>query len=449
MDLEKQRLLLSCLLADRDLLATCVGILKPSYFDPSLKKAVRFAIEYFERYKAAPTLATVRAESGVQLAELATITKAEQRYVADEVERFCRNKAMEEAILKGPELLKQGDYAAIEEHIRAAIAVGLQRDIGMDYFHDTAARLQRTLAERELISTGWPEVDELIGGGLARQELITFLANSGGGKSMTMLNLAKNLLLQGLNGVYISLEMSEAVISRRLDSMLTGIAQEALAKQVQQVTALLDKVKATRQAGDFIIKRLPENRTNVHHVRSYLEHLEQARGFKPDFIVIDYIDIMGSTHQVSFENMFIKDKLVTEEIRSLGFDYDCVMISASQLGRSALEAEKLHQGHVQGGMSKINTSDYVIGIKQEDSMRAAGEVYFDCLKSRNSAGVGRRLLLGWDQVSLNITSLSPKGTSLKLARSAANVGLASARQPAQPAGGQQGEEASIINLIET
>jgi hypothetical protein len=123
---------------------------------------------------------------------------------------------------------------------------------------------------------------------------------------------------------------------------------------------------------------------------------------------------MGTTTKISLDNLFIKDKYVTEEVRSLGFDFNAIIISASQLGRQAIEADKLSQAHIQGGISKINTSDYTIGIKQDDLMKAAGELYYDCLKSRNSGNVGKRALMGWDPVSLNVFSLQAKAARLEL-----------------------------------
>jgi len=91
--------------------------------------------------------------------------------------------------------------------------------------------------------------------------------------------------------------------------------------------------KASTKMGKFIIKRMPENRTNANTIRSYLQQLEQSTGFTPDFIVVDYIDIMGTSMSISYDNLFVKDKYVTEEVRSLGFDFNAVVISASQLGR--------------------------------------------------------------------------------------------------------------------
>ena len=444
MDVEKQRLLLSIIACNRDLMALTAGILKPSYFDPTLKKTVKFMMEYFEKYRDVPKLATIRAEAGTVLEDAGKIERADIAYVAHEVEEFCRNRAVTEAIFQGPELLDKQDFGKIIEVLKAAISVGLQKDIGLDYFDNPEERLRRTLEDEAKISTGWPDLDVALGGGIGRQELILFAANSGGGKSMTMLNLAHNLLAQGLNGVYISLEMGEGTVSKRLDSMISHIAQEHLLKEMQRVAHAIEKA-GDDGMGRFIIKRMPENRTNINHVRSYLQQLEQSKGFVPDFIVLDYIDIMGTTHAISSDNMFIKDKYVTEEARSLGFDFNAIIISASQLGRGAIEAEKLNQGHIQGGISKINTSDYTVAVKQDDLMRSAGEIYFEILKSRNSGGVGQRILLGWDPISLLVKTLKNTKSQLQLAKKSKTVILGTEGTVFT----KKSEDGGVLNLMNT
>lgn len=396
-------------------MALTAGMIKPSYFDPSLKKSVKFMLDYFEKYRDVPKTSIIRAETGIVLDDVGQITRAETEYVSKELEGFCQTRAALEAVIAGPELIQKGDYSALIKSLKDATSVGLQKDLGLDYFHDPITRLEATLNNQARISTGWPELDEFLGGGVARQELITFLANSGGGKSMTMLNLCRNFLEQGLNGVYITLEMAEGVVSKRLDSMISKVAQGDLFKDMHKVADSISK--ASKKYGQFRIKRFAEGRTTVHDVRAWLQQLEQATGFRPDFICVDYIDIMGTTAAIKLDNMFTKDKYVTEEIRGLGFDYNAIMISAAQLGRAAIEAEELNQSHIQGGMSKINTSDYVIGVRQDDLMRSAGEIWFQIMKSRNSGGVGKKLLLAWDAISLLIRSRMNLGGNggLKLA----------------------------------
>lgn len=410
MDLETQKVVLSAIVSDRDLMALTSPMLKPSYFDTSLKKSVKFLLEYFEKYRDVPKHVVFTAQTGIKIEDIGKLSRADFEYLSKETATFCQERAITEAMIKGPDYLEKGDFGGLIQTLKDAIAVGLQQDLGMDYFKNPEERLRQTLISEAKISTGWQELDDALGGGIGRQELLMFAANSGVGKSMTMLNLARNLLLKGLNGVYISLEMAEGVVSKRLDSMISKVGQDSLLKELNKVAAEVEK--ASGKMGKFIIKRMPENRTNVNHIRSYLQQLEQATGFRPDFIVVDYIDIMGTTHSVSLENLFVKDKFVTEEVRSLGFDFNAIMISASQLGRGAIDAEKISQSHIQGGISKINTADYVVALKQDDLMRSAGEMGMEILKSRNSGGVNKKLLMGWDPVSLVISSLNKNGLTV-------------------------------------
>ena len=449
MEIQKQQLLLECLVSSPDLFALCTSIVKTNYFDPTLRHAVHFSQEYFNKYKEVPTKAQIRAETGLVI-DTHELTKGEAKYVADEIEQFCRNKAIETAILAAPKLLEKQDFGKIESSLKEAISVGLTRDLGIDYFNDPTARLKALLDNTIVIPTGWHDVDEILGGGVSRQELLMFMANSGVGKSVAMLNLALNLMKQKLNGIYITLELAERVVSKRLDSMLTSIAQGEILKNIDLVSSRV--VNAAADYGKLFIKRMPESTTNANHIRSYIKEFQQTHGFLPDFIVVDYLDLMTTNHKIALDNLFIKDKYVAEEVRALGFEFDCLMISASQMGRSALEAENINQGHIQGGISKVNTADNLIAIIQSEQMRAAGEYMFEFAKTRNSNGVGQQVLLGWDPVSLRITNLGQNGNQLPFNKKNSPTPPKSdyVMPSSLPAFGKEPQAAgSLLNLMKT
>ena len=221
-----------------------------------------------------------------------------------------------------------------------------------------------------------------------------------------MQNLAVNLLAQGLNGIYITLELSEDVVAKRFDSMITGIAQADITKNISSIAHDIETIKD--EMGKFKIKRLPENATNSNHLRAYIKKVENTEGWSPDFIVVDYLDLMTTNQKIGQENLFIKDKFVAEEVRALGWEFNALMISASQLGRSAIDAEKITQGHIQGGISKINTCDNAIAIIQNEQQRALGEYWFEFIKTRNSNGVGKKIMLLWDGLCLRISNKREK-----------------------------------------
>jgi hypothetical protein len=132
-------------------------------------------------------------------------------------------------------------------------------------------------------------------------------------------------------------------------------------------------------------------------------------GIIPDVIAIDYLDLMSPNSKVSAEAIFIKDKYVSEEVRSIGNEYDCIVLSASQFGRGGYQsAEKSDQSsdNIAGGISKVNTTDNLFAIIQSEQMKTKGEYMLKLLKTRSSSGVGNFVPLSWDSVSLRIGSVS-------------------------------------------
>lgn len=407
--LSKQKLLFTLLLSSTELLVKCSSILKPEYFDPTLKKAVTFTLDYLHKYRATPTILQLHAETGYDAELVDTLTRDQVAYATDEVEKFCQHEAVVSAIIAAMSKAGEQDYGAIVEDMKAAVSVGLIKDTGIEYFIDVMQRLQAELENPTKLSTGWTEVDDLLDGGPGRQELLLFAANSGGGKSLVKANLGLNLVKQGYNGVYISLEMAGSVVDKRFHQMLAGIGSGDILKKMSEVAS---KVEAYgKDAGRFFIKRLPESTTNANNIRAYLKELEQTHNFRPDFVIVDYLDLMSPVRKVAVDNLFIKDKYVAEEVRAIGTEYDCLMISSSQLGRSALEANIIGQQHIQGGISKINTCDAFIGILLTDQLKSLGEIMFHFGKTRNSSGVGKVCTLKFDPISLRISNLdtSPKG----------------------------------------
>lgn len=355
-DTTKQKIILELLLANQDLFARCNSIIKPSYFDASLKKGVSYLQTHFEKYRELPSPIILKAETGLG-ADIHALSKGEQDYVADEIEVFCRNKAVEEAIYAGPDLLEKGDYETIWQKIREAAQISLNRDLGLSYFENPAARLHDLANNSPYLLSGWTEFDELVGG-VAKQEIVLFAAASGVGKSIVMSNLAINLVRQGYRGVYITLELADRVVGKRLDSMVTGINQKEILFNIDEVA---DKVLAFKQktGGDLYVKRMPETITTANHIRAYLKEFQQSQGYTPDFVIVDYLDLMMSNRNVSLENVWLADKFKSEELRAVGAEFDLAMITASQLGR-CLEINSLVE--LEDG-SKQRIIDIKIGDK--------------------------------------------------------------------------------------
>jgi KaiC/GvpD/RAD55 family RecA-like ATPase len=394
----KQQLLLEYLVSSPDTFALCKSIIHSDFFDPEYRKTVEFIHSYYDKYNSTPSPDQIDAETGVEL-QLRQVTRDEIKYCSEEIETFCRRKAIERAILASPSLIEKGDYGKVENIIRDAISTSLNKDLGVDYFEDPASRLEAMLQEAPRTTTKWKLFDEMIGGGIARTEMLMFSANSGGGKSIALANLALNMTSQGFNVLYLSLELSEKMISQRFDMMLTGIPTVNWRNNVKEISASLNQIAP--HMGKLVIKRM-ESGTNCNAIRGYLKEFELKNGYIPDLLVVDYLDIMGANEKVSADNIFEKDKRAAEQLRDIGFDYDMFIATASQQNRSAIEANELHQGHIAGGLSKVNTVDVYCSVILTPTMKAAGEIGFTFLKTRSSDGVGKTIYLKWDNNSLRI-----------------------------------------------
>jgi hypothetical protein len=139
-----------------------------------------------------------------------------------------------------------------------------------------------------------------------------------------------------------------------------------------------------------------------------LKEVQIQTGIKVDFVMIDYLDlVMPVSVKVNPNDQFIKDKYVAEELRNLAKELGMLMVTASQLNRSAVEEIEFDHSHIAGGISKINTADYVFGIFTSRSMRERGKYQIQCMKSRSSTGVGQKIDLEYNIETMRISDSNP------------------------------------------
>jgi archaellum biogenesis ATPase FlaH len=321
----------------------------------------------------------------------------------DDFEQFTRHKSLERAILQSADLLEKHDYGQVETLVKQAVQIGLARDMGTDYFADPKARLLGLKDKNGQVTTGWESLDRKLFGGMNRGELNIFAAASGGGKSLFLANLGVNWALQGLNVVYITLELAEALVSMRIDSMLTGVGTREIFKNIDDVEM---KVKMIgKKSGMLQVKYMPSGKT-ANDIRAYLKEYEIKVGKKVDVLLVDYLDLlMPIGKKISAENLFVKDKYVSEELRNLAMEKQCVFVTAAQLNRAAVEEVEFDHSHISGGLSKIQTADNVIGIFTSRAMRERGRYQIQLMKTRSSSGVGQKLDLDFNIDTLRISDL--------------------------------------------
>jgi hypothetical protein len=216
-------------------------------------------------------------------------------------------------------------------------------------------------------------------------------------------NLGVNFALAGLNVVYLTLELSEALVSMRIDSMVTGVSTREIFKDLDDVEM---KVKMIgKKSGMLQVKYMPSGKT-ANDVRAYLKEYEIKCGKKVDVLLVDYLDLlMPIGKKISAENLFVKDKYVSEELRNLAMEKQCVFVTAAQLNRGAVEEVEFDHSHISGGVSKVQTADNVFGIFTSRAMRERGRYQLQLMKTRSSSGVGMKIDLEFNVDTLRISDL--------------------------------------------
>jgi len=400
MDSKKQKLLIELLISSPDTFALCQSIVESSYFDPEFRNAVTFIKGYYNDYSTTPSIAQIEAESG-QKFQIHEIKQDEVKYCATEIERFCKQGAMKKLSLALPNLIKEEKYGEAQEQMKLAALVSLTKDLGLRYFDTVEERLQKMLEEDPTFPTGWTAVDEALFGGISRKELLLVSANSGGGKSITLSNLAFNFVNQGMNVLYLSLELSEPVVAQRFDTMFTGISRRNWKDHIDEIITGVRAAGNKECEGIIDIVHMPSG-TTANQIRAYLKEYYLFHDMMPDLLIVDYLDKMSPNERVSADNVFEKDKRCSEQLRDIGVDHNMFIATASQLNRSAVNTMEHDHSHIAGGISKINEADVYWSIIMTPEMKAQGKCVFIFQKTRNSDGVGTQVHLKWDPRFLRI-----------------------------------------------
>jgi len=400
---EVQKLYLELMLADAEVFVRCQGIFDHTLFDRKLQDAAEFVNEYAKQYSVLPDYEMVNASCRIDLQRPEDVKEGHMEWLMDEFESFTRHKALERAIINSADLLEKHDYGQVEVMIKEAVQIGLAKDMGTDYFADPRSRLMRIKDKNGQISTGWPSLDRRLFGGMNRGELNIFAGGSGAGKSLFLANLGVNWALQGLNVVYLTLELSEDLVCMRMDAMTTGIHTKEIFKELDDVEM---KVRIIgKKSGAYQVKYMPSGKT-ANDIRAYLKEYEIKNSKKVDVLLVDYLDLlMPISKKISPADLFIKDKYVSEELRNLAVEKQCILVTAAQLNRGAVEEVEFDHSHISGGLSKIQTADNVFGIFTSRAMRERGRYQIQLMKTRSSSGVGQKVDLEFNLETLKITDL--------------------------------------------
>lgn len=369
-----------------------IAHLKPAYFrNPVLQHMCKLIKEYWEKYDCSPTMDYLKNERPEQipkdlyeenLQKLENVSLEDLEYTENLFVDFCKQQMLKNAILKSQKYIQEKNFKKVEELVREAVSIGdALIDLGLNYFTDFS-RLERKKEGREYVPTLIKALDECLGGGLSSKSLGVILGGTGVGKSMTLINFCKAAVLQQINCVYYTMELSAEKIALRFDCSFLGKTKAEILNYFRKTEEGIRKLYEQKVAGaNLIIKEYPSGEATVDDIRSHLIALAR-RGIIVGEIFIDYAEIMRSRTPVDEFRFRIKD--IYEGLRALAVEFSIPVWTAHQVTREALERVNLSLRDVSEAHWASNIADVIVAICQTPEERAKGTFRFRILKNRDN-----------------------------------------------------------------
>ena len=386
---------------NRAFLAKVLGCLEPEYFESKVFKLLfRQYKEYFKIYDDIPSKEiskrwlkkTLDEDDAFINAILDDIfiegyvpKESEKQYLLDEITIFAKRAKMKEAIIKSVDLVQENKFDEITELMTSALKFNIDVKLGYDLYDvDGRYAAIRDSLENKM-STGFTQLDDVLGGGWARKEINCVLGPPGMGKSIFLVNLGFLSLMKQYNVVHYSFEMSEERLGLRYDAVATSLAQKDLFNHPDKIKERYRGMKAVSKAR-LRIKEFPTATASIYDLEAHLEQLKMYEGFVPDIVIVDYGDIMKSVHQS--KNTYEEQGWIFRELRGMAIKRNVVMLTATQAKRDSLDPrggtkEVVGMDQVADSMEKNRILDSLFSIVQSKNLRQHGKIGLFVAKNRN------------------------------------------------------------------
>lgn len=388
------------------------------YNNPDIQYLANNAKLFFQEYKEAPSREQMKAIIKGDKKELAPeivdsiydveINAYDDDFLKDTTEGWIRFRSLNHNLFEAVTLVKTTDITLenVTDVVRRAATVvadtnliSFDRDLGDDFWDPDS---HRNIKSDKVPST-WEYWNKVSYGGLDRKTLTCYIGGTNVGKSIVLCNDAASYVRQGKNVLFITCEMAKEKVTRRISANLLDMTLEDYDKLVEDPAKVKKKLNLFRknsffEPGKLRIKELPTGQGTVLDVERYIKEVEESQHYKVDVVIIDYINIMCNYRQPNSENTYLKIKTLAEDLRGLAVKYDVLMITASQIGRGALDSSDINLTDVSESMGLMHTVDNGLGIIQTEEMRigeliegkAVPYYWMKILKIREGEGKGHK-----------------------------------------------------------
>ena len=424
-----ERTTLSNLVSNEEYCRKVLPFIKADYFDIKEERVVFEEITNFvDKYKRIPTKISLEIEVEsrkdltqdqhtkiVEIIQTLDATEVDMEWLVDTTEKFCKDKAIYNAIVDGISIIdgkdKKRSADAIPSILTDALAVCFDNAVGHDYFDDAEERFEFYHKIEERIPFDLDFFNKITKGGLPQKTLNIALAGTGVGKSLFMCHMAASCLSQGKNVLYITLEMAEERIAERIDANLMNISMEDLHDLPKKMFD--DKITKLQKKtnGKLIVKEYPTATAHSAHFRGLIKELAIKRTFKPDMIFIDYLNICASSRLKGATNVnsYTYIKSIAEELRGLAVECNVPIMSATQTTRSGFTSSDLGLEDTSESFGLPATADFMFALISNEELEGLNQIVVKQLKNRyNDPTVNKRFVLGIDRSKMRLYDCEQK-----------------------------------------
>jgi replicative DNA helicase len=371
---------LASLLNHKEFLINIHDILSEDYFDNQAHKwVVKEILKYYDKYHTTPTMEVLRVELKKVQNEVLQISIKEQlkeaykssnddlAYIEEEFSAFCKNQQLKKALLQSVDLLQAGDYDSIKFMIESALKAGQDKNLGHEYNKDIETRYREE--QRITVPTPWDDFNELLQGGLGGGDFGLIFGNPGGGKSWALIALGGHAAKLGYNVIHYTLELGEDYVGRRYDAYFSNIPVNKVTQHKSQISEIIPQIP-----GNVIIKEFPTGKASISTVESHIRKCIDL-DYKPDLILIDYVDLLRSKKFSKERKDEIDDIYVGT--KGLARELNLPIWSVSQVNRAGAKDDIIEGDKAAGSYDKIMITDFAASLsrKKEDKVNGTGRLH--------------------------------------------------------------------------
>ena len=420
-----ETMILKELVYNEDFSRKVLPFIKPEYFTDKKEKIIFNEVrDFILKYNSNPTYESlnisinnkpdVREEDVKDIREILSdinenkTPEPNQTWLIGQTEKFCQEKALYNAVLESISIMdnkSKKSKGAIPEILSEALAVTFDPHVGHDYIDDTEERFESYHKKESKIPFMLDYFNEITNGGLPKKTLNIILGGTGVGKTLVMCDLTCGYLLQGFNVLYITMEMAEEKIAERVDANLLNVDLVDLVNLPKDLYMKKIENLKSKVTGKLIIKEYPTASASVINFRSLLAELNLKRNFKPDVIIVDYLNICASSRVKPSNNInsYTYIKMIAEELRGMAVEYNVPLISATQVNRTGYSSSDVDLTDTSESFGLPATADFMFAIISTEDLEKLNQLMVKQLKNRyNDPTKNKRFVIGIDRAKMKL-----------------------------------------------